>query len=73
MLEYILAVSLKLPCCDTYVGTFANCEQADSYYQQTLSDHEGYSCLHQEFIMLPKDFEHKYIYVTPEITVTPNK
>lgn len=69
MLEYILAVSLKLPCCDTYVGTFQNCEQAESYYQKVLYDHEGYSCLHQEFIMLPKDFVHNYIMVTPEVEV----
>lgn len=69
MLEYILAVSLKLPCCDTYIGTFQNCEQAESYYQKVLYDHEGYSCLHQNFIMLPKDFVHNYIMVTPEVEV----
>ena len=69
MLEYILAVSLKLPCCDTYIGTFQNCEQAESYYQKVLYDHEGYSCLHQDYIQLPKDFVHNYIMVTPEVKV----
>jgi len=69
MLEYILAVSLKLPCCDTYIGTFQNCEQAESYYQKVLYDYEGYSCLHQDYIMLPKDFVHNYIMVTPEVKV----
>jgi len=71
MLEYILAVSLKAPCCDTYIGTFQNCEQAESYYEKVLYDYEGYSCLHENFIMLPKDFEHKYVYVTPELKVIP--
>ena len=69
MLEHILAVSLKLPCCDTYIGTFQNCEQAESYYQKVLYDYEGYSCLHQDYIMLPKDFVHNYIMVTPEVEV----
>jgi len=69
MLEYILAVSLKLPCCDTYIGTFQNCEQAESYYQKVLYDYEGYSCLHQDYIMLPKDFVHNYIMVTPKVEV----
>lgn len=67
MLEYILAVSLQEPCCDTYVGTFQNCEQAESYYQAHYNNHEGYSCLHQDYIMLPKNFEHNYI--TPEVEV----
>jgi len=61
MSEYILAVSLTLPCCNTYIGTFPSCEQAQTYYDQNLSDHEGYSCLHKDYVMLPKDFEHNYI------------
>lgn len=73
MLEYILAVSLEEPCCDTYIGTFQNCEQAESYYIEYLEDHKGYSCLHQDYIMLPKDFEHKYMLFSKEITVTPNE
>lgn len=73
-LEYILAISIQEACCDTYVGTFQNCDQAQSYYEQFYSDtHKGYSCLHQDYIVLPKGFEHKYILVTPEITVTPTK
>jgi len=61
MLEYILAVSLEEPCCDTYVGTFQNCVQAESYYKEHYPDHKGYSCLFVDYIMLPKDFEHNYI------------
>ena len=71
MLEYILAVSLHLPCCDTYVGTFPSCEQAEAYYLELLEDHEGYSCLHTDHAMLPKDFEHNYILFSKTIVVTP--
>lgn len=61
MLEYILTVSLDLPCCDTYVGTFPSCEQAEAYYEEYYPKHQGYSCLYADYIVLPKDFEHHYI------------
>ena len=70
MLEYILAVSLNLPCCDTYIGTFQNCEQAQSYYTKLLYEYEGYSCLHKDHIMLPEDFAHRYILFTDKIEVS---
>jgi len=61
LLEFILAVSLQEPCCDTYIGTFPSCEQAESYYEEHLKDYKGYSCLYVDYVMLPKDFKHNYI------------
>jgi len=71
MLEFILTVSLAWEqCCDTYIGTFRNCEQAQTYYDLVLSEqYGGMSCLHQDYVMLPQGFEHNYVWVTSPIEV----
>ena len=63
MLKFILAVSVLADgCCNVYIGTFANCDVAQAYYDQNLAqDHSGYSCLHEDYAVLPKGFEHRYI------------
>ena len=65
MLEFILTVSVAWEqCCDTYIGTFHNCEQAQQYYDLVLADeYKGMSCLHKDYIMLPPDFEHHPVLV----------
>ena len=67
MLEFVLTVSLLYEqCCDTYVGTFQNCEQAQAYYELTLQDlYKGMSCLHRDYVQLPNDHVDHYMFVTP--------
>ena len=63
MLKFILAVSLLADgCCTVYIGTFANCDLAQAYYDHYLAqDYAGYSCLHEDYTVLPKGFEHRYL------------
>jgi len=63
MLKFILAVSVLADgCCNIYIGTFANCDVAQAYYDHYLAqDYSGYSCLYEDYTVLPKGFEHRYI------------
>ena len=63
MLDYILTVSSEWSqCCNVYIGTFADCELAQLYYDQFLSTlYKGMSCLHLDHVMLPVDHTHVYI------------
>jgi len=46
-----------------YVGTFLNCEVARAYATENFIPDLRTICMHEDFINLPKDFKHKYIYI----------
>lgn len=46
-----------------YVGTFLNCEVAHAYAAENFIPDLRTICMHENFINLPKDFKHKYIYI----------
>lgn len=61
MLEFVLLIMMGGE--PQYVGTFLNCEVANAYAAENFIPDLRTICLHQNFINLPKDFKHKYIYV----------
>jgi len=71
VLEFVLTVSISwYQCCNTYIGTFTNCEQAQQYYDRVLAEeYKGMSCLHKDHVLLPPNFEHHYITVTDPVVV----
>jgi len=73
MLEYVLTVSILWEgCCNIYAGSFDSCDSAQKYYDTVLAkDYGGMSCLHRDYIVLPKAFEHTAPITLPEITVRP--
>ena len=59
-LEYVLIVMMGGN--PLYVGTFLNCEVANAYADENLLDDTYRICLHQDFINLPPEHKHKYIF-----------
>ena len=75
MLEYVLTVSILWEgCCNIYAGSFDSCERAQIYYDAVLAkDYGGMSCLHKDYIVLPKDFEHREVLILDSLEVSPDR
>jgi len=65
-MNYILTVSVVWElCCSLYIGTFDSCDRAQAYYDSVLKEsYAGYSCLHEDHVILPESFAHSYIQYT---------
>lgn len=75
MLEYVLTVSILWEgCCNIYAGSFDSCERAQVYYDRVLAEeYKGMSCLHKDYIILPKDFEHREVLILDTVEVLPDR
>lgn len=60
MFEYVLVVywTMSQP---EYIGNFKSCAHATSYCEEHCTEAEYTSCLHEDYIYMPKGFVKKEI------------
>lgn len=60
MFEYCLIVYMTMDSPE-YIGHFISCAVANQYIQEHYKDAEYTSCLHEDYIYMPKGFVKKEI------------
>lgn len=60
MYEYILVVYMQMDN-PQYVGSFTSCAAANDHVKEYYADAKYTTCLHEDYMFLPKDFLKKEI------------